>query len=80
MAVSSGTVGYLYSDTNQDGRYDWVELYDANGAAWVRGLDINTDGEVDVVHQRAGGAFFLFPEDFDWGGEVYRRQELPFGW
>jgi len=21
-----------------------------------------------------GGGFFLFPEDFDWGGEVYRRQ------
>jgi hypothetical protein len=26
-----------------------------------------------------GGAFFLFPEDFHWGAEVYRRQELPFG-
>ena len=24
-----------------------------------------------------GGGCFLLPEDFDWGGQVYRRQEIP---
>lgn len=46
----------LAADLNQDGRIDWLEIYDENDAAWARSVDTNADGKADLVYERVGGA------------------------
>jgi hypothetical protein len=72
----SGRLVEVQRDSDFDGRYDLVEVYDANGRITSIKRDRNGDGKPDMWEQYVEGELVAILYDDEYDNRVDRREEI----